>query len=367
MPGMRAEQLRESWVEEIDTFDEVSGTLVQFCSLDDPRQSGEEFREFLDRFGYSVDQVYSEWQEQIDERGTRISLLARENKRLRDWLNIGEECQPCIALLVPGLDPRGHRIVLNLPKTVLKDDDGWLALCQVLRDAFSNSSIQAIVDSLAEQTPTSLYKAISTHRDHVTLLIDGLVLGKESAAAEMSAATGQQEPRLQEFEGGFRVAYLGETIVLKAGRAVATIAHLIENPVTSFRAEDLLAAVDPPDPSLRAGKKSDQEVLDQETMNRCRRRLELLKEEREDAQGARDEGRLLEIDNEREAIEDELSAFTGLGGRSRNFSGEDTKRWTRLRKRVQRGIEQVSKANPELGEYLTQHIEVRNRTFRYVP
>jgi hypothetical protein len=60
---------------------------------------------------------------------------------------------------------------------------------------------------------------------------------------------------------------------------------------------------------------------------------------------------------ELEALTHELALDSGLGGRSRTFADIPERSRTAVRKALKRAIEQITAANPIVGQHLAEHIE----------
>jgi hypothetical protein len=91
-----------------------------------------------------------------------------------------------------------------------------------------------------------------------------------------------------------------------------------------------------------------QEVLDASAMTALRQRICELRQE---AVLSADE------QEELETLTRELALASGLGGRSRSFTDAPERARTAVRKALKRAIEQITAANPVIGQHLVQGIE----------
>jgi hypothetical protein len=99
------------------------------------------------------------------------------------------------------------------------------------------------------------------------------------------------------------------------------------------------------------------EVVDMETLKGYRDRLQEIDEELEEATSFNDPARQEKLDNERQAILDQVKSAQGLGGRVRqNFDAERSRKT--VCKAISRAIEAIEKVHPELGLHLQKSINL---------
>jgi hypothetical protein len=91
-----------------------------------------------------------------------------------------------------------------------------------------------------------------------------------------------------------------------------------------------------------------QEVLDASAMTALRTRIRELRQEP-----------VLSVDEQEEldTLTRELALASGLGGRSRSFTDVPERARTAVRKALKRAIEQITAANPVIGQHLEKGIE----------
>ncbi len=108
------------------------------------------------------------------------------------------------------------------------------------------------------------------------------------------------------------------------------------------------------------------EVADRTAIAAYRRRVIDLEQERADADAMHDLVRAERAATERDAVIEELTAVSGLGGRPRH-AGSDTERMRKaVGNRIRQAVHRIEQVHPELGRHL--RISVRTGTFcRYEP
>jgi len=99
------------------------------------------------------------------------------------------------------------------------------------------------------------------------------------------------------------------------------------------------------------------EVLDKTTLKEYRERLLANAKDRKEAEANHDLGRLAALDSETESIEEELSAATAIGGKTRRFVSPEDRARSNVTIQIRAAIKKISKANRELGLHLDNYIE----------
>jgi hypothetical protein len=103
------------------------------------------------------------------------------------------------------------------------------------------------------------------------------------------------------------------------------------------------------------------EVLDARALGAYRERARELLGELDDARARNDLGRAERLGAELEAIADQLTAATGLGGRVRRAGSHVERARVNVQRRIKDAIRRLASADPELGRYLDATI--RTGTF----
>ena len=102
-------------------------------------------------------------------------------------------------------------------------------------------------------------------------------------------------------------------------------------------------------------------MLDTAARQSYARRAHELQTELEDAEACGDEARELAARTELDWLADELNRNTGLGGRSRRFSGEAERARTSVQKAIRRVLQQVERQDAALGQMLCARVVTRLR------
>jgi hypothetical protein len=180
-----------------------------------------------------------------------------------------------------------------------------------------------------------------------TLGMTGLVARWQHALAQVEPIGAAGESHLVSVtpapHGGWRVAlgtYVATTPDLVGMRYLA---RLVAVPNQEIAALALVV-----DQGSALAVPSHQEVLDASAMTALRRRICELRQEP-----------VLSADEqeELETLTHELALASGLGGRSRAFTDVPERARTAVRKALKRAIEQITVANPIIGQHLAQGIE----------
>jgi hypothetical protein len=108
------------------------------------------------------------------------------------------------------------------------------------------------------------------------------------------------------------------------------------------------------------------EVLDRRALAAYRQRLADLDAELDEARSWSDSGRLARLEDERDALLDQLRAATGLGGRARTTGGATERARIAVRKAIATAIERVGTVDASLGRILADTVTT-GATCRYQP
>jgi hypothetical protein len=171
------------------------------------------------------------------------------------------------------------------------------------------------------------------------------------------------------------VAYDGVTSRLRHTNGLGYLAELLRAPGHEFHALELVAATRR-DPDAVKGARPTAlpvraasyagELLDREARAAYRRRLWDIQAELAETEDANDPGRGERLRAEREALEAELVAAIGLGGRARRVNGAAERARLNVTRAIRTAIAHLDKSNPALGRHLMHR--VRTGTFcLYLP
>jgi hypothetical protein len=161
----------------------------------------------------------------------------------------------------------------------------------------------------------------------------------------------------------------GQMAWLKATRGLESLACLLGHPGREFHVRELIGAASPDtglDPWL--GQQVGYEtktlrlqdagpILDSNAKAEYKLRLAELRAELEDAERFNDLGRAEKIQEESNAIAEQLAGATGLGGRDRKAASHAERARTAVTKRIRGSIKRIGKATPSLGRHLDASIK----------
>ena len=180
-----------------------------------------------------------------------------------------------------------------------------------------------------------------------TLGMTGLVARWQAALAKVERTGVAGESHLVSVapapHGGWRVALGAHVATTPDLVGMRYLARLVAVPNQEIAALALVV-----DQESAPAVPGHQEVLDASAMTALRRRICELRQEP-----------VLSADEqeELETLTRELALASGLGGRSRAFADVPERARTAVRKALKRAIEQITAANPIIGQHLAQGIE----------
>jgi hypothetical protein len=165
------------------------------------------------------------------------------------------------------------------------------------------------------------------------------------------------------------IQYQGRTTWLKATRGLDCLACLLANPGREFHVIELMT---PPAPATELNKWRVQEdgyqmtavrlqdtspILDALAKAEYKRRLAELRAELHAVECFNDPGRTEAIQQERDAIAEQLAAAVGLGGRDRKTGSQAERARTAVTKRIRGSIKRIVEATPSLEHHLASSIK----------
>jgi cytochrome c553 len=162
------------------------------------------------------------------------------------------------------------------------------------------------------------------------------------------------------------IQYHGHTAFLKSTRGLECLAVLLRNSGREFHVRELLAR--PLDASTLAAAAVHRRhvmgrlcagvpVLDGQAKTECKRRLNELRQDLNDAERFNDSQRKTEAQNEIQAIADYLASAVGLGGRDRQTSSDTERARSAVTKCIRKAIQKIGDAIPSLGYHLAVRIK----------
>ena len=159
------------------------------------------------------------------------------------------------------------------------------------------------------------------------------------------------------------IAFGGKTIRLHQSKGLIYLSHLLANPAQEIHvlALEALAQGAPNsssnevqliEPASDAG-----EILDRQAKAQYRARAKEILEELEEARARNDLGRIEMLNDELEAISEQLSAGSGLSGRERRALSNVERARVRIKNTMNGALARLDKAHPLLARHLTSAIK----------
>jgi hypothetical protein len=140
------------------------------------------------------------------------------------------------------------------------------------------------------------------------------------------------------------------------------LATLLANPGYEIPAIDLAAGPGHPDPvAAHEIAESDQPVLDEVAKREYKERLSELQAEIDDLESMNDLERAAALRVERDWLVAELTAATGMAGRSRRFGGSDERARVAVGKALRRALARVEEADPVIAAELRATVHTGRR------
>lgn len=198
--------------------------------------------------------------------------------------------------------------------------------------------------------------------------------GKAVAETTPTPAT---EDRFQR-EGDFwTISYHGSVSRLKDSKGLRFLAHLLANPAAEIHVLDLVAQVEgrsraaAPNPDRSMSVESEGlgdagDVLDTAAKAAYKQRLEDLQEEIEEAHAFNDAARAERLEDEKDALIQQLAGAVGLGGRDRKAASVAERARVSVTKTIKDALKKIAENDADLGEHLNP--TVRTGTYcSYTP
>jgi hypothetical protein len=163
------------------------------------------------------------------------------------------------------------------------------------------------------------------------------------------------------------VAYEGRTFRLRDVKGLRYIATLLASPGREIHVLELVSAAAGASPEPRA-RLADRELvasrpsdsgplLDEQAKDAYRLRLEQLAEELQEARDWGDPERVARLEEEIDALTQELAQAVGLGGRDRTFSSPAERARISVTKAIRTAIKLIDNQSPELAAHLDASIQ----------
>lgn len=152
------------------------------------------------------------------------------------------------------------------------------------------------------------------------------------------------------------LSYAHKTVHLKDAMGLRDLAQLIANPDKEIHARFLASGEN----KNKQADTQETEILDSQALKAYRQRLVELEESQQQASQCKNEVRYAELENERDAIQNELTKALGLSGRQRTFTNDDEKARKAISARIRSSIKRIKSVHSELAEHLTNSINTGN-------
>lgn len=165
----------------------------------------------------------------------------------------------------------------------------------------------------------------------------------------------EQAQRVFRKEGDFwSVIFEGKTVRIKDGKGAQYLSYLLNEAEREFSASELIRAVSGKPEVIVRGSAG--EVLDDRAIADYRSRAESLQTEIEQARQFNDVGRVQLLQDEMEALAEQITSATGLGGRRRSVGDSLDRARKAVSMAIVRTVDQIKKAHPALGDHLNRHV-----------
>ena len=162
------------------------------------------------------------------------------------------------------------------------------------------------------------------------------------------------------------IRYHGHAALLKSTHGLRYLAVLLRDPGREFHVRELLAR--PTDVSTPAaavvanervtgGLYAGVPVLDAQAKAEYKCRVNDLRQDLNQAERFNDPQRKTEVQNELQAIADQLASAVGLGGRDRRTSSDAERARSAVTKCIKQAVRKIGEAIPSLGYHLATRIK----------
>jgi tetratricopeptide (TPR) repeat protein len=194
-------------------------------------------------------------------------------------------------------------------------------------------------------------------RAEAVALYRGMGLDELGPAPPTHVAAGSSAPSFHRAGDIWTVRFAERTTQLRDSKGVRDIAWLVGQPGRDVHVTELLAATEGTTPARAPARAAASEpVLDEQARTAYRARITELEAEIDDADAANDLERVARARAELDFLLDELTAATGLGGRSRAMTDDAERARKAVSWRIRDALRKVTRLDPELGRHLTEHI-----------
>ena len=152
------------------------------------------------------------------------------------------------------------------------------------------------------------------------------------------------------------LSYAHKTVHLKDAMGLRDLGQLIANPGKDIHAR-FLASGETKDKQTDT---QEADILDSQALKAYRQRLLELEEAQQQAIQCENETLYAKLEDERDALQNELTKALGMSGRQRTFTSDDEKARKAISARIRSSIKRIESVHSELAEHLTQTINTGN-------
>ncbi|WP_028922875.1 ATP-binding protein [Pseudonocardia acaciae] len=232
----------------------------------------------------------------------------------------------------------------------------WSVLARArLADALAargdaHAAAALVADAMREADELDMARAMDPYRH----------LASPSARAE-------EAPNAFSFDGQvWTLRYGGHTVHMRDAKGLRDLHTLLGAPGTDIPAVVLLDPGDDTRHTRHTRRLGADPVLDDQARAAYRDRLRRIDQELDDLLDRGDDHRAAALDQEREALLDELRRATGLAGRSRRLGDETERARQAVTARIRDTLRRLRKLHPELADHLTESVSTGTHC-RYHP
>ncbi len=201
--------------------------------------------------------------------------------------------------------------------------------------------------------------------------------GTTEACSPLSPETGQREREITDTvfrrEGEYwTIAYQGTVCRVRDTLGLRYLASLLRSPHRQIHVLELVASVEGPIENAAAEERNPAalaqvgvhvsrlgdagEILDSQAKAAYKRRLEELREEREEAQACNDSERVARVRGEIDFLTEEIMSGVGLGGRDRRAASAAERARVNVTRAIKAALQRLSAHHPALGLCLSRTI-----------
>jgi hypothetical protein len=287
---------------------------------------------------------------------TRVERDAAHNLRLIEFIKQHARCEEDRVQL-DHWRPDIARIDAVARAMILLEKGQYRDALRIACDSISN--FEAMADDWPDHGP----------------LAEALVKSVRESLANRPTFRPDEESLFLRQDDYWTIRYHGHAAFLKDSRGLHCLALLLRYPGREFHVSELLASLilmgAPTPPPVTASRRlrdaGDQlvtarlpdagPVLDAQAKAECKRRLNDLRQDLNEAEEFNDPGRAAKAQHEVNAIAQHLASAIGVAGRDRKTCSAAERARSAVTKRIKRAIRKIGEAIPSLGHHLSARIK----------